>query len=381
MKFLPIAVILLLITGCKENTKNTVETADPQTKNKEMEPSKKASTFYVGTYTRENGEGIYTYELTENGNLKNGKLVAKTENPSFLAFSADKNYLLAVDESKDGAVVSFKREQDTLTFISKSPSGGAHPCYIVSNKEGFVLNANYSSGTVGLHKLNDNGKLSSLLDVQKHTGKGTTDRQEGPHAHSVWLEPTQNEVIAVDLGTNELWFSKINASGNKLEPKEPQKLAMADGAGPRHMDFHPTLDMAYVFNELNNTITVLNYNDKGTYEVKNSISTLPEDFTDKSKGADIHISSDGKFLYASNRGHNSIAIFKVLDDGGLENIGYESVRGDGPRNFSFSPDENFLLVANQFTNNIVSYKRDRDSGLLTFVDEIEAPSPVCILFQ
>ncbi|MCM5663013.1 lactonase family protein [Galbibacter mesophilus] len=380
MKILHFVAVFALVMGCKDNKKSNDSVVAEEKESKVMEESKETFPFYVGTYTRENGEGIYQFELTEEGQLSNGKLIAKTDNPSYLAFSADAKHLLAVNESKEGTVSSFKIEKDTLLFVNKSASGGAHPCFIVSNEEGYVVNANYSSGTVGLHKLDENGKLSDLLDVQKHEGKGTHGRQEGPHAHSVWLQPSQNEVIAVDLGTNELWFSKIDGSNNKLEPKAQTKLAMADGAGPRHMAFHPNGKFAFVLNELDNTVTTLALKN-GTYEIVTTISSLPKDFTDKTKAADIHISSDGNYLYASNRGHNSIAIFKVLEEGSIEIVGYEGVRGDGPRNFSFSPDEKFLLVANQFTNNIISFKRNEETGKLTFIDEIEAPSPVCILFK
>jgi 6-phosphogluconolactonase len=156
---------------------------------------------------------------------------------------------------------------------------------------------------------------------------------------------------------------------------------MAEGAGPRHLTFHPSKNLIYVLNELNNTITSISKSDSGACQIVSSLSTLPDGFSEYSNAADIHISLDGKFLYASNRGHDSIAIFKVNSaDGSLTLIGNESTKGKNPRNFSLSPDNNYLVVANQDSDNLVSFKRNSESGLLTFVSEIEAPTPVCILF-
>ena len=381
MKLLKIALVIVLLASCKDKVEKKENMTAADSHSKIEEKKEQNSPFYVGTYTNGESEGIYEYSLAEDGKLSKEKLVAKTENPSYLHFSADKKYLIAANELTEGKVSSFKILKDTLEFINKQSSGGMHPCFVVSNDEGFVLAANYSSGSVGLLKLKEDGSLTELLDVHQHKGKGANKRQDGPHAHSVWLQPTQNDVIEVDLGTNELWFSKLNSETNKIEPKSNEKLAIAKGAGPRHMAFHPSGKWAYVFGELNNTITVLAINEAGEFKVESTISTLPEDFKEENTGADIHISSDGKFLYASNRGHNSIVIFKVKDDGNLEVIGHESVRGEGPRNFSLSPDEKFLLVANQYTNNIISFKRDINNGLLTYVDEIKAATPVCILFK
>jgi len=242
------------------------------------------------------------------------------------------------------------------------------------------LAANYSGDNVGLLKLNSNGELSELLDVQQHSGKGSTDRQEAPHAHSAWFDG-DDIVISVDLGTNELWFSHLDTNREKLIPSNPQKLKMEPGAGPRHLALHPNGKWIYVVNELDCTVTRLLKKGNGIYEKGGSISTLPTNFTEANYCADIHISSDGKFVYASNRGHNSIAIFHVnINDGILKAIAHQDVKGEWPRSFVLSPDENFLFVANQYTNNIVSFKRDKNTGLLEFVDEAEAPSPVCILF-
>lgn len=368
MKKVNIILIILLLVSCQKKTNSS---------NKAIN----IFPFYVGTYTSGDSRGIYRYQLQANGKLALIGLAAESDNPSFLARTSDGRFLLAVNENNikgTGTVASFLINNDSLVLISQQPSGGADPCFISVNKDGFVLVANYSSGNVGLLKLNSKGELSGLLDLQQHTGKGTTARQQGPHAHSAWFNPDDQGVIAVDLGTNELWLSKLDTGQQKLVPTEPDKIKMPPGAGPRHLVYHPNGKWIYVINELNSTITQIK---KSNYQVINSVSTLPNDFSGESFCADIHISTDGRFLYASNRGHNSIAIFKVSKQNGqLSAIGFEPTHGDWPRNFSLSPNENFLLVANKKSSNIVSFKRDRTTGLLDFVDEIEAPNPVCLLF-
>jgi 6-phosphogluconolactonase len=365
-------IILITITACQNNK------TDNQTKNT-------STSFYVGTYTDGDSEGIYKYTLENDGTLNKVGLAARSENPSFLTKSANGKYLLAVNEisNKDnvGTVESYLITIDSLHLINKSSTGGAHPCFVTTNDQDYILTANYTGGNIGLLKLSTDGKISSLLDVEQHAGKGTSDRQDGPHAHSTWFVPNSNDIISIDLGTNELWFSKLDTITSKLQASESVKLKMADGAGPRHLTLHPKGKWIYVLNELNSTISLIQKNDNGVYEEKNTFSTLPNHYIENNSGADIHISADGDFLYASNRGHNSIVIYKVNNlNGSLELIGHEPTHGDSPRNFSLSPNGDYLLVANQLTNNIISFKRNKTTGLLEFVDEIEAPAPVCILF-
>lgn len=342
-------------------------------------------TFYLGTYTDGDSQGIYKYELSDNGNVRQIGLAVMSDNPSFLALSNDKKHLVAVNEIKNaegvGSVESYMVFEDTLILLNRQSSGGAHPCFVSINESGFVLTANYSGGNVGLLKLEEDGPLSQLLDVQQHEGQGTTDRQEAPHAHSAWFSPVDGGIISVDLGTNELWFSKIDPANHKLTPAPQEKLALNPGDGPRHITFHPNGEWVYVINELSSSITRLDRKEDGSYSKGPSFSTLPTGYIEPNTCADIHISSDGKFVYASNRGHNSIAVLKVNpDDGTLKLLGNKGCGGDGPRSFALSPDENFLLVANQHTNNIVTLKRDPSSGLLKYISQVEAPTPVCILF-
>lgn len=338
--------------------------------------------FYVGTYTDKNSRGIYQYELLEDGNMKNLGLMAESENPSFLAKSSDGKFLVLVneisDENNHGSIESYAILEDTLIFVDQKSSGGAHPCFVSINEEGFILAANYTGGNVALLKLQEDGVLKEL-DMQQHEGKGSTARQEAPHAHSAWFSPNKEDIISVDLGTNELWFSKIEEE--KFKALENLRLVMEEGAGPRHLCFHPNGKWIYVLNELNGTITLVELDNNGTYQTRSSISTLEKDFSGENSSADIHISSDGHFVYTSIRGPNQLAIFKVLDEtGNLDLLSHQSTHGNWPRNFSFSPDENYILVAHQYSNNITCFKRDSITGLLEFVNEIEAFSPVCILF-
>lgn len=373
MKLSIIFLTLIMLTSCQKKKEKVIQ-------------KEKNYPFYVGTYTEGDSQGIYKYALKKDGVLSRVGLAAKSENPSFLTFSHDKKFLLAVNEINpeggSGTVESFLIKGDSLTLINKSSSGGAHPCFISTNESDFVLTANYTSGNVGLLKLNNKGELSDILDLQQHTGKGSTDRQKSPHAHSAWFDFDNKNIISIDLGTNELWFSKLDTKQQKLIPSDPDKMAMSPGAGPRHLTFHPNKKWIYAVNELDCTLTLLQKNNNGKYIKGASFSTLPKGYTEPNTCADIHTSSDGRFVYASNRGHNSIAIFEVnSDDGSLKLLGHESTKGNGPRNFSLSPNEDFLLVANQLTNNIVSFKRDKNTGLLKFIYQIEAPTPVCILFN
>lgn len=344
---------------------------------------KKISDFYVGTYTDGESEGIYQYQLNADGKLKQIGLVAKTNNPSYLAKTKDNKTLLAVDETNEngtGFVNSFRIEKDSLVFVSKSQSGGAHPCFVSVNDDNQVLVANYSGGNVGVLQVDDQNGLTNLLAVQQHEGNTIHPKQQKPHAHFAKFHPTKNEIIAVDLGTNQLWFSAFDAQKNELAFTNQKTLDLNVGAGPRHFTFHPNNKWLYVVNELNNTVSLVKEKEN-LYVVDQTIAMLPKDFKKYSKAADIHISKDGQFVYASNRGHESIVIYKVNPENGtLKLVGFQDVKGKHPRNFSLSPDDNFLLVANKDSNNIVSFKRDNKTGKLVFVDEVFAPNPVCVLF-
>ncbi len=372
MKFYFLLFAILILSAC-------------QTKKEPIQLENSQTTFFVGTYTDGESQGIYKFALDKNGILEKIGLAAVTENPSFLTKSTDGKYLIAVNEisNKDtvGTVSSFLIAKDSLQFINKNSSGGAHPCHVTINKEGYILVANYTGGNTGLLKLDAKGRVSNLLDLHQHTGAGAHERQEAPHAHSSWFIPDSDETISIDLGTNELWFSRLDTTVQKLQTTNQERLKMDAGAGPRHLAMHPNGKWMYVLNELNGTISLIEKNSEGHFIIKKTQTILPSDFKGYNSAADIHISWSGKFVYASNRGHNSIAILKTNAlDGSLSLIGHETNNIDTPRNFSLSPDEKYLLVANQNTNTIASFKRDSETGLLEFIDEIEVSKPVCILF-
>ncbi|MFP2995032.1 lactonase family protein [Spongiivirga sp. MCCC 1A20706] len=375
MKLKITILVLCLITACNNANKK---------EEKIMIAPKAGDSFFLGTYTDTYSEGIYRFTLNEDGTFENNGLVAKSNNPSFLAYSDNRNYVVAVneisDENKMGTIESYSVLNDSLQFINRSSTGGAHPCFVTVNETGTILAANYTGGNLGLLNIASDGKLSELKYVKQYEGKSVTDRQEAPHAHSAWFDPNSDNIITVDLGTDNLWFASLNEK-NEIISTEPEKNSLPPGSGPRHIAFHPTKAWFYVINELNNTVSLFVKSNSGGYVAASTISTLPADFEGDSFCADIHISSDGKFVYASNRGHNSLAIFSVNESNGeLKLVGHESVKGDWPRNFSLSPDENYLVVANQKSQNLVSFKRDKNSGLLTYTDQIKAPSPVCVLF-
>lgn len=343
------------------------------TSKKEM----KTYPFYLGTYTEGESEGIYQGLLSVDGSFDTLHLVAKSVNPSFLCFANEKKTLVAVNEvdvDSTGSVEAFAISSGELQKVSESTSGGAHPCHVSANKHGDILMANYSGGNIGYVRVDAFGELSPLRAVAQHYGSGATGRQAGPHAHSIWFMDETN-AVAVDLGIDQLIFYQI-------EEKELQKvdsLKLERGAGPRHLAIHPNKKLMYVINELNSTITVVAKRAAG-WQALNSVSTLPKGYNDKSYCADIHLSADGRFIYASNRGHNSLAIFKTVDEQ-LELVGYEDVRGDWPRNFALTPDDEFVVVANQRSNNLVAFKRNKQSGLLTYMSEVGADAPVCVLFK
>lgn len=377
MKNLVYLILAVAAIGCREKPKQT----EPM-----QEEAPQPLSFYLGTYTNGDSKGIYEFSISDQGKLQNLGLRAEAENPTFLAKTDDGKTLLAANEIKNengsGTVQSYSIAKDTLVLVNQSETGGAGPCFVSVNHDGFVLAANYGGGSVALFKLEGaDNHISPALNVEQHTGHGTTDRQKGPHAHSAWFVPEDDEVIAVDLGTNQLWLSQLEPSKDTIVALEPHTLEMEPGAGPRHLAFHPNGKWIYVASELDSKVTLVERTGKGQYVRKASVSALPDGYTETSYCADIHVSNDGKFVYVSNRGHNSISIFKVNEeDGSISMVGTESVRGDWPRNFNITPDGDFLIVANQNSNNMVSFKVDKENGTLTYADEIQAPSPVCIVF-
>ncbi|MGB3801348.1 MAG: lactonase family protein, partial [Lewinella sp.] len=339
-----------------------------------------ATTFLLGTYDDPgvHEPGIYRFALQDDGSLVNQGRVVEASNPSFIAYNTDRTTLVSVEQlnGEPGQVVSFSVEGDSLRLINQQTAGGLGPCHINVNEEGYVTVANYTSGNLEMLQLDDEGQLSNPLDLQDHRQRGS----EEPHAHSSYFINDDEEVLAVDLGTDEVWHYRIDEESQKLVPADPPSVRMEAGAGPRHLSLHPNGKWIYIINELNSTVTQVSREGE-SFQVVDSWSTLPGDFGGESFCADIHTSVDGRFVYGSNRGHNSIVVFAVdQESGALTPLEFESVAGDWPRNFALSPEEDYLLVANQRSKNITTLSRNEETGMLDFVGTTSAPIPVCILF-
>lgn len=345
--------------------------------------------LFIGTYTGTGSKGIYVYRF--NTNTGKATWVSNTDsmvNPSFLTLSKNGKYLYSVSESGGnfpGKVnaFSFDKKKGQLQFINAQTSGGDNPCYVSVTKNGkWVAVGNYSGGNLSVFKTNANGSLQTAAQFIQHSGISVNkQRQEKAHVHSTVFSPDEKYLFVPDLGIDKVMIYKFNAASNlPLEPAEPAFAETAQGTGPRHFVFHPTKPFAYLIQELTGQVGAYKYF-KGKLESIQQIATHPDDYKGVPGSADIHISPDGKFLYASNRGgENNIAIFAINEaTGALEAKGYQSVLGIKPRNFCIDPTGNFLLVANQDSGNIVIFKRDKETGLLTATgDEIKIPKPVCL---
>lgn len=345
--------------------------------------------MYVGTFTSEGAEGIYLCDFNqETGSLSLDKTFIAVDNPSFLKISPNNEYLYVVSRSpneieKSGGFVSAYKimGNGSLKFLNKQISNGADPCHVDVSPDGkYVAIANYSGGTTALYPLKENGSLYPASSVIFNSGSSVNQaRQSKPHAHSIKFSPFDNQVFSADLGTDKL--NIYNLENGKLQNSSQEFLKLEAGAGPRHLDFHPGRELIYVINELISTITVFRQK-AGVWENQQTISTLPEDFIGTSYCADIHVSSDGNFIYGSNRGHNSIAVFSTNGESKkLKVVDFVSVEGDWPRNFVLSPNGRFMIVANQRSGNINVFKINPETGIPIFTgNEIKLPSPVCLEF-
>lgn len=340
---------------------------------------------YIGTYTGGESKGIYLLGFdTESGKLAMKGLAAETTNPSFLALHQDGKHLYAANETGSGELSAFKIDKRTglLTFINEVPSGGGAPCHLVIDATGRnLLVANYSGGNVSTTKIARNGSLGKQASLVQHAGSSVNEqRQKEPHAHSINLDAANRFAVAADLGTDELLVYSFNSRSGKLRSASTTKLSA--GSGPRHFAFHPNGKHAYAINELLSTLSVLEYDSEaGKLTEIQTITTLPRDFKGKSFTAEVRVSANGKFVYGSNRGHDSIAVFRINPDHSLTLVQIEKIGGKTPRNFTLDPTGNFLLAAGQSTNDIHVFKIDPALGKLTKTEHaIDVPSPVCIRF-
>ncbi len=350
--------------------------------------------LYVGTYTSGKSEGIYLYRLNlAAGELKHVTTIRGVKDPSFLTLSPNRRFLYAVNEleefenKKSGALSAFAIDQKTgeLKLLNQKPSMGGAPCYVVVDKTGrFVLVANYVGGNVAVLPVLSDGSLGEATDMKQGAGSSiNAERQEGPHAHCIVLDEANRFAYSCDLGTDKIMIFRFDSRLGKLTPNTTPWVQLKPGAGPRHLTFHPGGKFAYVINELHATVTAFAHDrTSGNLVEVQTVPTLPPDFTAPNTSADIHISPDGRFLYCSNRGHDSIAAFKVDSrNGKLTFIAHESTGGKAPRNFAIDPTGAFLLVANQKSDNIVVFRRDRNTGRVSATGHVaEVPSPVCLKF-
>lgn len=329
--------------------------------------------IYFGTYTRRTSDGIYSLDLDyEKKILSNLKLVAKEANPTYLAFdNVDHLYSVGSFENK-GGIASFDASYKPINHVVED---GAPLCYVaVDDKRDLVYGANYHKGEILVYLKEKNGALE-LVDKIKHTGCGPHENQTSPHVHFTDLTP-DNYIVTCDLGTDKV--TTYDIQNNKLiKIGEYNSTA---GAGPRHIVFSPVTKIAYLFCELDSTIEVLIYDGYGDFELLQKISTLPNNYKDFNGGAAIRITKDGKFVYASNRGHDSISIFSTDEIGHLELVEHVSCEGKTPRDFNLNNTEEFLIVANQDSDNVTLFERNTNTGQLKLLQkDVYLPEGVCVL--
>jgi len=352
--------------------------------------------MYVGTYTQEGStsKGIYAYRFSAgNAQVTPVGLAAETNNPSFLAVHPNHRFLYAVNETgnykgqKSGAVSAFAIDRATgkLTLLNEVPSGGADPCYITVDKTGkFVLVANYTGGSVSGFPILQDGRLGDASAFVQHTGHGSNPkRQEGPHAHSIDLSPDNRFAIVDDLGLDETIVYKFDNQKGSLVPDEPAFAKADPGAGPRHFALHPNGKFGYVIDEMGSTVSVFSFDAAGgVLRPLQTISTIPKNFAGQNDDAEIQVHSSGKFLYASNRGHDSIAVFAIdQSKGTLTLIEYVPTKGQSPRHFEIDPTGTLLFAANEKSDNIVVFRINTQTGRLTATDKVlDISQPVCVKF-
>ncbi len=349
---------------------------------------------YIGTYTHGESEGIYVYRLDgASGELEYSSKIIGVENPSFLEIHPSGRYLYTVNELNEfegkssGAVTAFYIHKETgeLSFLNQRASGGGAPCHLSADATGkSLLVANYGGGSVSAFPIGSDGRLGEASDFVQHQGSSVNlQRQREPHAHAIMIDAGNRYAFAPDLGLDRILIYELDSENGKLVPNSQPWVRVHPGAGPRHFDFHPNGKHAYVINELDSTFTAFRYDaDIGTLTEIQTLSTLPDDFEGTSHCADVHVHPSGRFLYGSNRGHDSIAICTIDEGTGMLNaIGYESTQGKTPRNFGLNPEGKFLFAANQQTDTVVTFAINTESGELTATGHItEVPTPVCLKF-
>lgn len=350
-------------------------------------------TLYVGTYTSGKSEGIYRLKLDrKTGELTKLGATSGVKNPSFLAVHPNGRNLYCVCEVDDfgkkgaGGISAFEIDKNgELKLLNQESSVGGGPCHLVVDKTGKnVLAANYGGGSVCVLPIGADGRLGKATAFVQHKGSSVDKgRQEAPHAHSINLDAANRFAFVADLGLDKVLVYRFDAAKGTLTPNDPPAANVKPGSGPRHVAFHPSGRSAYVINEMNCTVTAFDYDaDKGVLTETQTITTLPRPLAAGDSTAEVQVHPSGKFLYGSNRGHNSIAIFSIDPDSGrLTTVGNQSTEGKTPRNFAIDPSGAFLLAENQDSGTIVVFRIDPKTGKLTPTGhKIDVPMPVCVKF-
>ncbi len=349
---------------------------------------------YVGTYTGASSKGIYVSKLDPaTGKLSSLELAVETRNPSFLAVHPNGRFLYAIGEIGDsngkrpGAVSAFSIEAKTskLTLLNQQSSGGAGPCHLTADKTGrCLLVANYGNGSIAALPLQADGRLSPpSVSIQHHGSSVDPQRQAGPHAHFITTDPANRLALVCDLGLDKVLTYRLDAPKASLTAHDPPAVAIKAGSGPRHLAFHPTGRLVYVINEMGSSLSVFSWDaERGQLRDLQMVSTLPEKFTGHSSGAEVQVHPSGKFVYASNRGHDSIAVFAIdARTGMLTCAGYQPTQGKTPRHFAIDPSGKWLLAENQDSNNIVVFGVDPKTGALSPTGQVlEVGAPACAVF-
>jgi 6-phosphogluconolactonase len=356
----------------------------------EAEPESGVLRVYVGTYTgsagKETSQGIYLLDLDlSSGKLGPPRLAGKAVDPSFLAIHPNQRFLYAVSERSGGAVVGFSINSMTgmLASLNQQSSRGAGPCHLVVDRGGRnVLVANYGSGSVACLPIGDDGRLARASSFIQHQGSGAIpSRQKGPHAHSINLDAAGRFAITADLGLDRVFVYRFDDSAGTLTANDPPFTPVTPASGPRHFAFHPEGRFGYVINEMANTVTAFAFDSgAGSLEEIQTISTLPEGYRGPSSTAEVQVHPSGKFLYGSNRGHDSIATYAIdTQTGKLTIVGIEPTQGKNPRNFAVDPTGAYLLAENGDSGTIVVFRIDQQTGAPRPTGQtVHVPKPVCI---
>ena len=346
--------------------------------------------IYVGTYTNSLGpagrksEGIYIYRMdVETGQLTYDSVVGDLVQPSFLAVHPNGQYLYAVNEiAEPGGISAFAVDPQSgrLTFLNQQLSHGNATCHLTVNATGkFVLAASFGSGNVVVLPLADDGRLLPATDVVQHQAEA-----KAAHAHMIIQDPSGRLALVPDLGLDRVMVYELDTAHGKLRPHSTPYIPVQAGAGPRHLGFHPSGKFAYLINELDATISAFAYDSaEGHFQALQTVSTLPDDYQGNQWCADIHVAPSGRFVYGSNRGHDSLVTFAIdPDTGRLTLVGHTPTQGRTPRNFAIDPRGRFAVVANQDSDNLVVFQIDPDTGQLSPTGEVaEVPAPVCVKFH